>query len=169
MTTAANAAAKKRRAGVVDSAPPPPPQSTQPQKQTTGLTIFQVVAVFDQRITALEKAFAEFLETNSNKNTNTNTVPEDVNTIDQNNAPVTSNELNEEFSARYEMLAEEIDSIKGTVLNLQTYTMSVNRMLLESNEMFSSTLFPTPNSSLRDIAVESATESTTSAIYSKKD
>jgi hypothetical protein len=37
----------------------------------------------------------------------------------------------EEFNNRYELLATEIQSIKDIVLNLQSYTMNVNKTLME--------------------------------------
>ena len=47
-------------------------------------------------------------------------------------------EIIDEFDKRYELLAEEIVNIKNIVLSLQSYTMDVNKMLLEER----STLFP---------------------------
>jgi hypothetical protein len=37
----------------------------------------------------------------------------------------------DEFNARFEIMAEEIANIKSIVLSLQSYTMNVNKMLLE--------------------------------------
>jgi hypothetical protein len=37
----------------------------------------------------------------------------------------------EDFNTRFVMLAEEISTLKDSLLKLQTYTMEVNRMLLE--------------------------------------
>jgi hypothetical protein len=37
----------------------------------------------------------------------------------------------EEFNNRYELLASEIQSIKDIVLKLQSYTMEVNKTLME--------------------------------------
>jgi hypothetical protein len=40
-------------------------------------------------------------------------------------------EMVEEFDKRYNMLAEEIINIKNIVLSLQSYTMEVNKTLLD--------------------------------------
>jgi hypothetical protein len=40
-----------------------------------------------------------------------------------------------EFNNRFEILAEELVDLKNIVLNLQTYTMSVNKKLLEQSEI----------------------------------
>ena len=37
----------------------------------------------------------------------------------------------DEFNARFELLADEIANMKNIVLSLQSYTMDVNKMLLE--------------------------------------
>jgi hypothetical protein len=41
------------------------------------------------------------------------------------------NAVVQEFNNRFEILAFEINSMKDTILKLQTYTMDVNKMLLE--------------------------------------
>ena len=45
--------------------------------------------------------------------------------------PVINDEILQEFNGRFEMLAHEINDMKNLVLNLQKYTMEVNRRLLE--------------------------------------
>jgi len=45
--------------------------------------------------------------------------------------PVLNDEILQEFNGRFEMLAHEIDDLKNLLLNLQKYTMDVNRKLLE--------------------------------------
>ena len=109
--SAANNAAKKRRAGIIVETPQ---QVQQPAPQPSGLTIYQVVALFDKRLTTLEKSFSE-----------ESAIPSVPTSIDH-----------EEFSSRFDILAQEIDSLKQTVMALQTYTMSVTKLLLESNDKF---------------------------------
>ena len=147
--SSANAAAKKRRAGVIDTAPPSPPQQNIPnngqnQQPASGLTIYQVVALFDKRLIVLEKTVADFIKTYTEE-----IGDEDVESHEASGASIkeaievatqaaseASKEMIDEFGARFEILAEEIDSLKNTVMTLQTYTMSVNKMLLESNGKF---------------------------------
>lgn len=45
--------------------------------------------------------------------------------------PIMNDEILQEFNGRFEMLAHEINDMKNLVLNLQKYTMEVNRRLLE--------------------------------------
>lgn len=73
-----------------------------PLPQSAGLTLPQVIALVDKRLIHLE-----------------------TNMVEKNNIP------NEEFENRFEILAEEISNIKEIVLKLQSYTMSVNKMLLD--------------------------------------
>ena len=43
-------------------------------------------------------------------------------------------EIVEEFDKRYELLAEEIVNLKNIVLNLQSYTMEVNKTLYDERK-----------------------------------
>jgi len=45
-----------------------------------------------------------------------------------------STEILDEFNARFEIMAEEIANLKNIVMNLQMYTMSVNKQLLEERQ-----------------------------------
>lgn len=126
------AAAKKRRAPA--SAPPPPEQTRggaqplpgayQPQGASPGappggpnLTIHQVIELVDKRLTRLEAGAREVDAT----------------------APASDLEEHvaaslEETDRRFEMLAEEVDGLKTLLLSLQSYTMDVNKTLLERLE-----------------------------------
>lgn len=73
---------------------------------TSGLTLPQVISVIDKRLINLELLTA------------THTVDPNV----------------EEFETRFEILAEEISNLKQIVLSLQSYTMDVNKMLLEERQ-----------------------------------
>ena len=126
-------AAKIRRAN-----PPPPPtlQNTiinknQPSTQdnienrnlpTSSLTLPQIIKSIDVRLITLEKTVTE-LKTNganhiSDKVSSENSSPNFEDVID-------------EFDKRCELLAQEIIELKDIVLKLQTFTMDVNKMLLE--------------------------------------
>jgi hypothetical protein len=137
------AAAKKRRA---PNEPVgrniPSPIQTGPTSAPTqgGLTLPQVIQVVDRRLIILETFMNE-----TKTNTNTNHIIRTLNTPDEDSQPSGSTtapsnlaEIVEEFDKRYELLAEEIVNIKNIVLSLQSYTMDVNKMLLEErSQMFS--------------------------------
>lgn len=135
------AAAKKRRAPIQPTEPAnrnmsPPIQSGQSMPSTQGgLTLPQVIQVVDRRLIVLE-TFMNDTRNGNNTILNTSNVSED----DGDATEVSANlaEIIEEFDKRYELLAEEIVNIKNIVLSLQSYTMDVNKMLLEER----STMFP---------------------------
>lgn len=120
--SAANSAAKKRRAPPSIEPPRPPmnqPSNTQSMNPNMGLTLPQVIALIDKRLIHLETITKDkMIDAEEAEAT----------------APVTesiSPEILDEFNARFEIMAEEIANLKGIVLNLQSYTMNVNKMLLE--------------------------------------
>jgi hypothetical protein len=79
-----------------------------------GLTLQQVIKLVDTRLTTLEKLVSE-----------------------QRNGGEEGEESGdwiEEFNKRTEIIAVEIDSIKSTVLQLQTFTMEVNKKMFEKLE-----------------------------------
>ena len=112
------ASAKKRRANITE---PQPQQFRQPQQQQQqmqqsggGLTLPQVIKLVDTRLLNLEKIVAE-----------------------KKNGDEESEETSlwiEEFNKRTEIIAMEIDSIKSIVLQLQSFTMEVNKKLFEKVE-----------------------------------
>ena len=120
------AAAKKRRAGIQ------PPNPATPTTQVGGptsqngapaLTLPQVIALVDKRLTKLEDSVKAGSNTNANTNTNTNT----------SDAPPSNvvAEYMEEMDRKFELLAEEITNMKDIVLKLQSFTMDVNKTLME--------------------------------------
>lgn len=114
--SASLAAAKKRRAPAQPTPPTPSygaPQTTSPSLNSNapvGLTLPQVIQVVDHRLLALE--------TNM-KNLSGASVPSNV------------AEVLDTFTDRFNQLAEEVENLKNIVLSLQSYTMDVNKMLLE--------------------------------------
>lgn len=116
------AAARKRRAPA-SLAPEPPVQQTQSAQNqgqpSAGLTLPQVIAVIDKRLITLE----EFVKSQQQSD-----VSADIRETESSPAVA---EIIEEFNSRYTILAEEIDNLKNIVLNLQSYTMNVNKTLLE--------------------------------------
>lgn len=138
------AAAKKRRAPIQPTEPAmtnrnmsPSNQNGQPAPSAQGgLTLPQVIQVVDRRLIVLETFMNE---TRNGNNVVLNTFHESEEDGDG-SVEIPSNlaEIIDEFDKRYELLAEEIVNIKNIVLSLQSYTMDVNKMLLEER----STLFP---------------------------
>lgn len=139
--SAANAAARKRRAAT-DAAPQvvnrpnqfgsqnptnnlsAPTGSPQPPQQ--GFTLQQVISVIDTRLMKLED---HMKRTEEEKNTAPSSSLGRENTKD---LQITNQEiLFQEFDKRFEILAEEISNLKDMLLKLQTYTMDVNKTLME--------------------------------------
>ena len=117
MSNSAVASAKNRRAGIK----PTLPVATSvplPTQQSNGLTLPQVISLIDSRLIKLEKFM---IEKQDNITYTNNPMNEEV----------VSNEIVDEFQERFLLLAEEINLLKDTVLKLQTYTMDVNKTLLE--------------------------------------
>jgi hypothetical protein len=128
------AAAKKRRAPAQNT-PQPEIRSTQsaPSQPTpqNGLTLQQVIAVVDKRLLMLE--------------TNMQTVMQKTPKTEAPEIPSNITEVLDEFNSRFETMAIEIENLKNIVLSLQTYTMDVNKMLLEDRvRILSSPTPPTP-------------------------
>jgi hypothetical protein len=124
MSTALASARKRRAPASVE--PPRPPQITQPSQQQQqpmqgGLTLPQVISLVDKRLTTLEKFMAESREQTM---TSASTIPSGA-------IPSNLTEVLDEFNNRHELLANEIGSLKNLVMSLQSYTMDVNKMLLQ--------------------------------------
>jgi hypothetical protein len=121
--SASIAAAKKRRAPAQQT-PPPAPVPTrnltpaQPMS-SPGLTLPQVIALVDQRLISLETGMRDLRTAAPREETELPDVPSNL------------TEVLEEFNSRFESLADEIGNLKNIVLSLQSYTMDVNKMLLE--------------------------------------
>ena len=94
-------------------------QSSQP----VGLTLPQVISLVDKRLVTLEKFMKETKEQ-----------PPSI--IEQPSVDIPANltDILNEFNERHEILANEIGALKNTIIQLQTYTMSVNKMLLEQHQ-----------------------------------
>lgn len=107
-------------------------QSAAANMQSTGLTLPQVIQLVDHRLIVLEK-FMNLSSNRTNIDLNAMENPHDS----QESEEVSSNikEVIDEFDKRYELLVEEIVNLKNIVLSLQTYTMDVNKMLLEERAL----------------------------------
>ena len=126
----AMASARQRRAGITTPEPVNVASnvSTPSSVGSGGLTLPQVISLVDTRLTKLEKFMNDTKER-----------PPVERTVQFTEGPTTSvAEINEpisqildDYNTRFMMLAEEIAELKDTVMKLQTYTMDVNKMLLE--------------------------------------
>ena len=125
--SASLAAARKRR-GV---AAPDPPQVAQPSQsaQPAGLTLPQVIALVDKRLITLET----FMKEQKDKPMQQSQVQQSSSVQSLNNDIIKTEIENmaEEFNNRYELLASEIQGIKDIVIKLLSYTMEVNKTLME--------------------------------------
>jgi len=112
------ALARKRRANGVTDSPPPTPQ-IQPK---VGLTLNQVFSVIDTRLKLLE---------NSKNEIKSETSP---------TADTFTNDVLQEYEARFQMLATEMQELKDTIMKLQTFTMEVNHALFKERQFESLTI-----------------------------
>jgi hypothetical protein len=139
------ASARQRRAGIQE--PPPPPQVQQQQQQQQGLTLPQVISVVDARLIKLEKFMNETQQQ----------LPLQQQSDQQSDFIQTSNTISqpliEEFQNRFDLLAQEIMNLKDIVLKLQSYTMDVNKILLEER-----TTVPTTTNGLFTMDLQSFNE-----------
>lgn len=129
------ALAKKRRANIQANiqantvpTPPPPVQPSGaagavPQRQ---MTLPQVLQLVDSRLLKLETIAKEQMEKE----------PEPVETpvIDE-----SWKQILPEYESRFEMLLTEINDLKDVVMKLQSYTMDVNKTLLEERVHYMAT------------------------------
>jgi len=93
-----------------------PAAPTQVPPKPNGLTLPQVITVIDNRLITLETFMKESKQP--------------VSSVSFEDSGLTNDFMNE-MQSRYEILAQEIGELKDIVLKLQTYTMDVNKALLE--------------------------------------
>tara|TARA_B110000285_G_scaffold38428_1_gene41700 strand:+ start:395 stop:919 length:525 start_codon:yes stop_codon:yes gene_type:complete len=133
--SSSNAAAIRRRVTAPQQTtlpkPPPAPVQTQVREKQTGLTMQQFISTLDKRVVSLESAI--------NKTVQDSTEPTVTDVLD-------------EFQTRFEMIATEMADIKDAMLKLQTYTMDVNKMLLDERIQILSDV--NPNSTARTVGYD---------------
>jgi hypothetical protein len=142
MSQSSLAAARKRRAPISTTAntnpaalvPPSPaygnpgmrqmdgPQNPMAGNAGQGLTLPQVITLVDRRLTNLETQMKGVLENPAPVHNALAELPE---------IPSNLKEVLDEFNERFEILADELANLKNIVLNLQSYTMDVNKTLLQ--------------------------------------
>lgn len=121
----AMASARQRRAGISIPEPVTPVSTPSTGSVAGGLTLPQVISLVDTRLTKLEK----FMKDTKEK-------PPVERTVQFTEGPVaemdeSTAQILDDYNSRFMLLAEEIAELKDTVMKLQTYTMDVNKMLLE--------------------------------------
>jgi hypothetical protein len=130
------AAAKKRRAGIQPTTPQQnsiPPQSTEATSmESPKLTLPQVIAVIDNRLINLEQFMKEIKENSIQPE---RLINENTDNIELNDSSevikVPIAEYVVEMDKKFELLVEEISELKDIVLKLQSFTMEVNKTLME--------------------------------------
>lgn len=117
------AAAKRRRAGIqpntpqVTNTPPPPPQNVAQPK----INLMQFLSNVDKKMSELEAKIP--------KEANFDNIKLEIETAEgKTQVPIT--EYMETMDSRFQILAEEIATVKDIVLKLQSFTMEVNQKLL---------------------------------------
>ena len=134
------ASARKRRAPTAPNPVPilPNQQHMNNAPPQSGLTLPQVISVIDRRLINLEtivnKQQTEIIKMVSNDTLDDNTLGQSE-FVDHSNDIVKLNEnINEianELNTRYDILANEILDIKNMLLKLQSFTMEVNKTLMD--------------------------------------
>jgi hypothetical protein len=142
--SSAVAAARKRRAGIqppVNTPPPgmdmgrPQPGGAPPQG---GLTLQQVINVINGRLLALENSEKERRDAQAagvgvgvSPQLSSMTGIQNQEPLQDGEVELPIGEILSEYESRFEFLTQELSNIKEIVLKLQSYTMDVNRVLLE--------------------------------------
>ena len=119
--SSSNAAAIRRRVGA-QGVPAPTPTPNTPTSSSTSttssapaqMTLQQVISTVDKRLSQLET-----IVQSNNKNATNNNESSDL--------PL----IVDEFNNRFELIVTEINSLKDIVMKLQSYTMEVNKMLVD--------------------------------------
>ena len=120
--------------------PIPLPQQHPPKTYPTGgnntgqATLQQIIEIYGKRLITLES----WMQTAQKNNGVSITLPQ-VNELIQSkikSVPAASiDETVKEWNARFELIAQELSDLKEVVLQLQNYTMTVNKVLLEKNNV----------------------------------
>jgi len=144
MSNSATSAAKRRRAAPFLSSPALQPNLSQDNSKVINnaapqlnqlpeqkmLTLQQVIALVDSRLTNLEKNVIEMKSQPQTASTDATHAYMDKNSFKPEVEAILFEYLSE-FDERYEILANEITELKNIVLGLQSYTLNVNKVLME--------------------------------------
>jgi len=163
----ANAAAKARRAGIKPTTPVPTAAAPAPQG-SSGLTLPQVISVIDRRLVTLETFMKETKEGSASILMQQGEEGEEGEGQVEGEegagviVPAEFNAFVDEINNRFQMLASEIETMKNALLKLQTFTMDVNKSLLEKTEVLvpdsvTEAVVPLPESDPVSVADETVT------------
>lgn len=120
----ANAAARKRRAGGTSMPGASDPVVQQQQTPAGGLTLPQVIALVDRRLVVLESFMKDTKAAQAQQAQQAPApVPTPVQQLDD--------EVIDEINNRFELLAGEVAELKDILIKLQSYTMEVNKRLVD--------------------------------------
>jgi prefoldin subunit 5 len=136
----ANAAAKARRAGIKPTTPVPTAAPAAAPQGSAGLTLPQVISVIDRRLVTLETFMKETKEGSAPMLMQQGEEVEGEGQVEGEDGagvivPAEFNAFVDEINNRFQMLASEIETMKNALLKLQTFTMDVNKSLLEKTEV----------------------------------
>jgi hypothetical protein len=126
--SSAVSAARKRRAGPLPVEPSRNISNTPSPhiQQKAGLTLPEVIALVDKRLVTPEKFM------NDSKSNETVKESKIKFELDEPSTSLNiSDDIIEEFNNRFLILTEEMSNLKDIIMKLQSYTMSVNKVLME--------------------------------------
>ena len=162
-------AAKRRRAGTVASSPMYQSNNATTTSATSSITestvkkpmsLQQVIGLFDQRLLYLEDYVVKQM-----KNIPVVDMKQNDNQVKDNQVNINMNEVAllvqhmiseqyAEFNHRYEVLAEEILNLKMIVMKLQSYTLDVNKALIEERIQLLSDMGSDTKSSVNNVQIQ---------------
>lgn len=126
-----NSAAIRRRAGI--NTPTLTSQSTQSSQAAVsrdspnGLTLQQVISMIGSRLTTLET----FMNNTNDPSKQVRFTDESESSEGEVDVDSTIRSIFDEFNHRFELLAKEIGDLKDIVIKLQSFTMDVNKTLMQ--------------------------------------
>ena len=129
--SASLAAARKRRGVAIQEPPAVMQTQQQSQPQQAGLTLPQVIALVDKRLITLEAFMKEQKENPVQMQSQQSQQSNNMQLLENEVLKTEIENMATEFNDRYELLASEIQSMKDIVIKLQSYTMEVNKTLME--------------------------------------
>lgn len=142
--SAALSAAKKRRAPASIQPETPKPINQQNKNvggtDNQGLTLPQVISLIDKRLVQLE-LFTKNMHSNILCKNKTNT-DESSATLSNTTKDELIHAVMEELQPRFEMIADEVADLKSIVMSLQSFTMDVNKTLLQQLQSNGITTMP---------------------------
>lgn len=102
------------------------------------MTLQQVITVFDNRLLTLEKSLLDNEKSDGQEGATTTTTATVKSDIDREYIEKMNQDFHDslseqvsEFDHRYQLLAKEVVDLKHIVLKLQSYTLDVNKALIE--------------------------------------